>query len=71
MPEAWGAFANRGKKANLKHSLGTVRYDASPETAEEIRRKADSEAFDPNLCASREAALRRVAVMREAAGPAH
>lgn len=65
-PDAWAAFASRGKKVNLKYSLGTVRYDASPGTAEEIRRKADTEAFDPNLCASRDAALRRIAVMREA-----
>lgn len=65
MPGAWASFASRGKKANQKHSLGTVRYDAAPETAEEIRRKADTEEFDPNLCADREAALRRIEVMRE------
>lgn len=64
MPEAWASFARRGKQANQKHSLGTVRYDASPETAEEIRRKADTEDFDPNLCADREAALRRIMEMR-------
>jgi NADH:ubiquinone oxidoreductase subunit len=63
-PEAWAAFAHRGKNANVKHSLGTVRYDASPETAEEIRRKANTDSFDPNLCASREAAIERIAEMR-------
>lgn len=67
-PEAWGAFAHRGKKVNIKHSLGTVRYDASPETAEEIRRKANTESFDPNLCASREAAIARIAKMRAQSG---
>jgi len=63
-PDAWGAFAHRGKNVNVKHSLGTVRYDASPETADEIRRKANSDSFDPNLCTSREAAIERIAEMR-------
>jgi hypothetical protein len=63
-PDAWGVFAHRGKKVNVKHSLGTVRYDASPDTAEEIRRKADTDSFDPNLCSSREDAIERIAKMR-------
>jgi hypothetical protein len=66
-PEAWVAFANRGKKVNLRHSLGTVRFEAAPETAGEIRQKAESEKFNPNLCASRDEALRRIAGMRAAA----
>ena len=63
-PEAWAAFAHRGKNVNVKHSLGTVRYDASPETADEIRRKANTESFDPNLCASRAAAIERICELR-------
>lgn len=66
-PEAWVAFANRGKKVNLRHSLGTVRYEAAPETAGEIERKAAVEKFNPNLCTSREEALRRIAGMRASA----
>jgi hypothetical protein len=66
-PEAWVAFANRGKKVNLRHSLGTVRYEAEPETAGEIQRKAAAEKFNPNLCNSRDQALRRIAGMRAAA----
>lgn len=65
-PEAWVAFANRGKQANLRHSRGTVRYEAAPETADEIRRKAAAESFNPNLCTSRDEALRRIAGMRAA-----
>jgi len=62
----WGAFANRGKKLNHDFSLGTVRFDASPETAEEIRRRAGTEMFDPNLTATREAALARIEAKKRA-----
>jgi hypothetical protein len=68
-PDAWGAFAHRGKRVNLRYSLGSVRYDTSPETADEIRRKANTDSFDPNLCNLREAGLARIAEMRaQAAG---
>lgn len=67
MPEVWGAFANRGKKLNMDFSLGSVRYDASPETKREIAERANSEAFDPNLCPSRDAAFERVNEMRQSA----
>ena len=40
MPEAWLAHSLRGKRLNLTHSLGTVRFDASPETRAEIARRA-------------------------------
>jgi len=29
-PEPWIAFASQGRKTNLKHSLGTMCYDAAP-----------------------------------------
>lgn len=64
MPEVWGAFAARGKKLNLDFSLGSVRCDASPETAKEIERRANTEEFDPNLVTTRGAALARIAEMR-------
>lgn len=64
MPEVWGAYANRGKKLNMDFALGSVRYDASSETAEEIAHRAHTENFDPNLCPTREAALRRVEELR-------
>lgn len=59
-PKAWIAFSRRGKALNLAHSMGTVRYDASPETRRQIERAAGTEAFDPNLFISREDALQRV-----------
>ncbi|MCP5267145.1 MAG: hypothetical protein H6934_13595 [Burkholderiaceae bacterium] len=64
---AWIAFASRGKKLNLAWSLGSVRYDASPETAAEIRARAGTEAFDPNLFPSRDEAVGRIREMRQAA----
>ena len=30
-PEAWIAFANRGKKIRVTHGYGTIRYDANRE----------------------------------------
>ncbi len=60
-PPAWVAYAHRGKSLNLAHSMGSVRYDASPETAAQIERAARTEAFDPNLFTTRDAALARLA----------
>ncbi|MEL6642317.1 MAG: hypothetical protein AAFQ79_00170 [Pseudomonadota bacterium] len=62
-PAAWIAFSRRGKSLNLGHSMGSVRYDASPETVRQIKRDAGTEAFDPNLFASRDAALARIGEM--------
>lgn len=70
---AWFAFGYRGKKVNLAHSLGTVRFNARPETEGTIKEKAEAEAFDPNLFRSRKAALARLMGMQrddEAAGTA-
>lgn len=66
-PEAWTAFAVRGKRVNEASSLGSVRYETRDETQSEIRRRAEDERFDPNLFESREAALARIAEWREAA----
>ena len=58
-PEAWVAFAHRGKKVNVSYSLGTVRYfDAS---------KAETDNYlptDPELFRSREAALASIEQLR-------
>lgn len=59
-PPAWLAYSRRGKALNLAHSMGSVRFDASPETAEQIRRAADTERFDPNLFSDREGAVARL-----------
>lgn len=59
-PPAWVAYAVRGKALNLAHSMGSVRFDASPETAAQIERAARTEAFDPNLFTNRADALLRI-----------
>lgn len=62
-PAAWVAYARRGKALNHAHSMGSVRYDASPETRAQIERAAGTEAFDPNLFTTREAAMARLSGM--------
>lgn len=59
-PPAWVAYSRRGKALNLAHSMGSVRFDAAPETAEQISRAADTENFDPNLFADRDSAVARL-----------
>lgn len=59
-PEAWVAFAHRGKKVNVTHSLGTVRYD------EDVSTDASAERSDPDLFATRDEALARIAAMKSA-----
>lgn len=60
---AWVAYARRGRALNLGHSMGSVRFDASPETAAQIARAARTEAFDPNLFTNRVDALLRLGKM--------
>ncbi len=57
---AWTAYSRRGRALNLAHSMGSVRFDASEETARQIQRAANTEAFDPNLFSSRDEALVRL-----------
>lgn len=59
-PDAWLAYRKRGKVLNLAHSMGSVRFDASDETRRQIERAANTEAFDPNLFETREAAIERI-----------
>ena len=55
-PEAWVAFAHRGKRINVSHALGTVRY---------AERDDDEEGgHDPDLLGSREAAFARIEAMK-------
>ena len=59
-PEAWVAFAHRGKKVNVSYSLGTVRYiDAS------AVEKNSSMLADPELFASRDDALVHIDQIRQ------
>lgn len=59
-PDAWTAYSRRGRALNGAHSMGSVRFDASPETRRQIIRAANTEAFDPNLFTNREEALARI-----------
>lgn len=59
-PAAWTAYSRRGRALNLAHSMGSVRFDASEETRQQILRAANTEAFDPNLFTDRDAALARI-----------
>jgi hypothetical protein len=59
-PEAWVAYSARGRSLTLGHSMGTVRYDGSAETRAQIDRTRGTDAFDPNLLPTREAALARI-----------
>ena len=62
-PEAWIAFAHRGKKLNVTFSRGAARYDES--AGGDVER---SGRIDPSVLGTREAALARIERMK-AAGP--
>lgn len=66
-PEAWVAFAHRGKKVNVSYSLGTVRYI---EDKEGDGSALDEMMRDPDLFPSREDALARIEELRKTA-PKH
>lgn len=59
-PDAWFAFARRGKTLNMAHSMGSVRFDASEETRRQIENAAGTDAFDPNLLVTRDDAFARL-----------
>ena len=63
---AWIRFAQRGKRLNLAHSLGSVRFSVQEELGATIEASARSENFDPNLFPSREAALAEIERMKSA-----
>ena len=65
MPKAWVQYAHRGKMLNIAASLGSVRFAPGSETEEEIRLRAESQDFRPNLFNTREDAIERIAKMRE------
>jgi len=65
MPKAWVQYAHRGKMLNIAASLGSVRFAPGSETEEEIRLRAESQDFRPNLFNTREDAIKRIAEMRE------
>ena len=66
--KAWVSYAQRGKKLNIASSLGSVRFDTSPETEAEIRSHAKNQEFRANIRSSRKEALQRIEEMKKAAG---
>ena len=64
LPAAWVAYAHRGKRLNEASSLGSVRYAAGSETEAEIRMRAESQDFRPNIRNTREEALSLIQAMR-------
>ena len=64
MPEAWVRYSLRGKRLNIAASLGSVRYATGSENEAEIRMRAESQEFRPNIRNTREEALERIEEMR-------
>ncbi|MEQ9258449.1 MAG: hypothetical protein RIG84_05070 [Roseovarius sp.] len=57
LPAAWVRYAYRGKALNEAASIGTVRFAVGAGTAEEIRLRAETQSFHPNIRDTREEAL--------------
>ncbi len=66
--EAWIQYAARGKALNEAFSKGSVRYAPGSETETDIRLRAESGGFRPNIRNTREEALERIAEMKSEAG---
>ncbi len=63
-PAAWVQWAKRGKELNIGGSLGTVRYEAGSETEADIRLRAETQGFRPNIRNTRAEALERIDEMK-------
>ncbi len=63
-PAAWIQWARRGKELNLGGSLGTVRYETGSKTETDIRLRAESQGFQPNIRSTRNEALARINELR-------
>lgn len=64
MPEAWVRYAYRGKRLNIAASLGSVRFAPGSETEADIRARAESQGFRPNIRNTRDEALTRIAELK-------
>ncbi|MEC3860864.1 hypothetical protein VK792_06170 [Mesobacterium sp. TK19101] len=67
-PAAWVSFAHRGKSLNIAASLGSVRYATGSETEADIRLRAETQDFRPNIRNTREEALARITEMKVLVG---
>lgn len=68
LPAAWVQYAQRGKRLNAAASLGSVRYAAGSETETDIRMRAETQSFRPNIRNTRGEALARIDEMKSEAG---
>ncbi len=64
MPAAWIRYSQRGKRLNEAASLGSVRFAAGSETEADIRMRAETQAFRPNIRNTREEALELIGELR-------
>lgn len=64
LPQAWIQYARRGKSLNIAASLGSVRYATGSETEAEIRGRAQSQEFRPNIRNTRALAMDRITEMK-------
>ncbi|WP_071674369.1 hypothetical protein [Nioella nitratireducens] len=64
-PASWVQYAYRGKELNIAHSLGSVRYAAGSETEADIRMRAESQGFRPNIRNTRQEAMERLAEIKD------
>lgn len=65
---AWVQFAARGKALNESFSLGSVRYAPGSETEADIRLRAETQGFRPNIRNTRAEAIARINEMKSEAG---
>ena len=65
---AWVQYAKRGKALNEAWSLGSVRYAPGSETEADIRLRAESQEFRPNIRNTRQEALERIRELKAEAG---
>ncbi|MEM9426922.1 MAG: hypothetical protein AAGA06_09490 [Pseudomonadota bacterium] len=65
---AWVEYAARGKALNEAASLGSVRFAPGSETETDIRLRAESGGFRPNIRNTREEALERIAELKRGEG---
>ncbi|MHA6324321.1 hypothetical protein [Roseivivax sp. CAU 1753] len=63
---AWTEYAARGKKLNQEFSLGSARYAAGSETETDIRLRAESQGFRPNIRNTKVEALELIAEIKAA-----
>ncbi len=67
-PEAWVCYAKRGKALNVASSLGSVRFAAGAEAEKDIRMRAESQGFRPNLRNTRQEALECIETIKYQVG---